>query len=99
MILSPTSYKSFNGKELGLAAVAENDHIRMKAYTDQPGMQLYTGFFLGNGPNFKKNVPQIQFGAFCLETQTEPNCVKHNDAIYRAGDTYYHYTVYEFLSK
>ena len=46
MILSPTSYKSFNVKELGLAAIAENDHLRMKAYTDQPGMQLYTGFFL-----------------------------------------------------
>lgn len=99
MILSPHSYKSFNGKELGLAAIAENERIRMNVYTDQPGMQLYTGYFLGKGPDFKNNIPQIQFGAFCLETQTEPNCVKHNEAIYHKGDKYHHYTVYEFLSK
>ena len=99
MILSPTSYKSFNEKDLGLVAIAENEHMRMKVYTDQPGMQLYTGYFLGNGPDFKNNIPQIQFGAFCLETQTEPNCVKHNEAIYPLGDIYRHYTVYEFLSK
>ena len=99
MVLSPTSYKSFNEKDLGLVAIAENEHMRMKVYTDQPGMQLYTGYFLGNGPDFKNNIPQIQFGAFRLETQTEPNCVKHNEAIYPLGDIYRHYTVYEFLSK
>lgn len=99
MILSPTQYKTFLEKSLGLAAVAENETLLMNVYTDQPGMQFYTGNFLGDGPAFKGNIPQIQYGAFCLETQTEPNCVKHGEAIYRPGDVYQHHTVYEFHKK
>lgn len=99
MILSPVSYKSFGDTELGLVAIAENEKMSMNTYTDQPGMQLYTGYFLGNGPDFKGGIPQIQYGGFCLETQTEPNCVKHNEAIYQAGEIYRHYTIYEFHKK
>ena len=69
------------------------------ATAEIPGMQFYTGNFLGNGPDFKGDIPQIRQGALCLEAQTEPNCVKHNEAIYPLGDIYRHYTVYEFLSK
>ena len=99
MILSPTIFKSFGEAALGLVAIAENDNLSMKVYTDQPGMQLYTGYFLGNGPDFKGNIPQIQYAGFCLETQTEPNCVKRNEAIYHSGEKYRHYTVYEFYQK
>ena len=87
MILSPTSY------------IAENDKLSMNVYTDQPGMQLYTGYFLGKGPDFKGGIPQIQYGGFFLETQTEPNCVKHGEGIYHSGEKYRHYTVYEFHKK
>lgn len=99
MILSPTSYKLFDEQKLGLVAIAENDKFLMNVYTDQPGMQLYTGYFLGKGPDFKGGIPQIQYGGFCLETQTEPNCVKHGEGIYHSGEKYRHYTVYEFHKK
>ena len=99
MILSPTSYKLFDEQKLGLVAIAGNDKLSMNVYTDQPGMQLYTGYFLGNGPDFKGGIPQIQYGGFCLETQTEPNCVKHGEGIYHPGEKYRHYTVYEFHKK
>ena len=96
MVLSPVIYKTFNNTELGLGAVAEGNNILMNVYTDQPGVQFYTGNFLGKGPNFRGNIPQIKYGAFCLETQTEPNCVKHGQGIYNAGEVYKHFTVYEF---
>ena len=99
MILSPTSYKLFDEQKLGLVAIAENDKLSMNVYTDQPGMQLYIGYFLGKGPDFKGGIPQIQYGGFFLETQTEPNCVKHGEGIYHSGEKYRHYTVYEFHKK
>lgn len=99
MILSSTSYKLFDEQKLGLVAIAENDKLSMNVYTDQPGMQLYTGYFLGKGPDFKGGIPQIQYGGFFLETQTEPNCVKHGEGIYHSGEKYRHYTVYEFHKK
>lgn len=98
-VVSPSVYKTFKDSSLGLIAVAENDSILMNVYSDQTGLQFYTGNFLGDGPDFKGNVPQIRFGGFCLETQTEPNCVKKNKGIYRTGDVYRHYTVYEFYKK
>ncbi|MBQ1950397.1 MAG: galactose mutarotase [Clostridia bacterium] len=96
MILSPTSFRSFHGVSLGLAAQAENDRLTLQVYTDQPGLQFYTGNFLGDGPCFKNGVPPIQYGAFCLEAQTEPNCIKKGIAIYDKGTTYSQHTVYKF---
>lgn len=99
MILSPEIFKTFGEKSLGLAAQVENSALVMRVYTDQPGIQFYTGNFLGNGPAFAGNVPQVKHGGFCLETQTEPNCIDRGEAIYRQGQTYTHYTVYEFENK
>ncbi|MBQ5840747.1 MAG: galactose mutarotase [Clostridia bacterium] len=99
MILSPTVFKDYQGVSLGLVAQAENDALCMQMYTDQPCLQLYTGNFLGDGPAFKGNIPQIRHGAFCLEAQTEPNCIQHGEAIYDKGQTYRQLTVYQFLKK
>lgn len=71
----------------------------MNVYTDQPGIQFYTGNFLGDGPDFKNNTPQIPHGAFCLEAQTEPNCIKKGLAIYDKDERYTQHTVYEFKNK
>lgn len=99
MILSCETYKEFNGQRIGLAAQLENSEMVMKMYTDQPGVQFYTGNFLGNGPNFKNDAPQIRQGALCLEAQTEPNCINHGECIYSKGEEYKQLTVYEFISK
>lgn len=99
MILSPKTFKLFNGISLGLAAIVENDNSVLNVYTDQPGIQFYTGNFLGDGPDFKNNIPQIPHGAFCLEAQTEPNCIKNGLAIYNKGERYTQHTVYEFKKK
>ena len=99
MILSPVTYKSFQGTSLGLAARAEGESLILNVYTNQQGLQFYTGNFLGNGPDFKNKIPQIPHGAFCLEAQTEPNCINRNKAIYSKGQEYLQLTVYEFLEK
>ncbi len=99
MILAPSVYKEFNGQEVGLVARLENTAMVMQMYTDQPGLQFYTGNFLGDGPNFKNGIPQIKHGGLCLEAQTEPNCINNGEAIYTKGEVYRQLTVYEFLSK
>ena len=93
-ILSPTVYKGYLGKELGLAAILEGDDIRMKVYTDQVGVQFYSGNFLGFGPDFKGGIKQIKHGALCLETQTEPNSVNAGVGFYENGEIYTQTTVY-----
>lgn len=99
MILNPVHFKEFEGESLGLAAQTENSQMVMRVYTDQPGVQFYTGNFLGDGPAFAGNIPQVQHGGFCLETQTEPNCINRGEAIYKKGQIYTQLTVYEFDKK
>lgn len=99
MIASPKIYKEFGGKTVGLLAKVENSKMTMNMYSDQPGLQFYTGNFLGDGPDFKGGVAQIRYGGLCLETQTEPNCVNHSKAIYKKDEDYLQLTAYEFILK
>jgi aldose 1-epimerase len=93
-ILAPTEYATLFGKKLGLCADVKGKKLGMKVYTDQPGVQFYIGNFLGNGPAFRGNTKQVFHGAFCLETQTEPDCINHGIGFYDKGEVYKHTTVY-----
>ena len=93
-ILCPDKFIESNGTKLGLAAEVRADRLKMSVYTDQEGVQFYIGKFLKGGPAFHGNVKKIMHGAFCLETQTEPNCINHGIGIYDKGMTYTHKTIY-----
>ncbi|MBQ3016836.1 MAG: galactose mutarotase [Clostridia bacterium] len=93
-ILSPVKSDVVFGKELPLIAEVKGDNLGMKVYTDQPGVQFYIGNFLGKGPDFRNNTKQVFHGAFCLETQTEPDCINHGIGFYDKGDVYTHTVVY-----
>ena len=96
--LNPLIYRRYFGKILGLGAVVTGENLRMYYYTDQPCCQLYLGNHLGkkaDEPSFHDGKPQIKNGTFCLESQTEPNCVNRGKAIYSAGEIYTQTTVYE----
>ena len=93
-ILSPEKSEAVFGKELGLIAEVKGKKLGMKVYTDQPGVQFYIGNFLGKGPDFRGNTKQVFHGAFCLETQTEPDCINHGIGFYDTGEVYTHSTVY-----
>ena len=95
-VLSPVEYKNFFGKSLGLVAEVSTTDLSMNVYTDQPGIQFYIGNFLGGAPDFKNGIKRVRHGAFCLETQTEPNCINSAVGFYSRGEKYRHTTVYEF---
>ena len=95
IVLKPEVFKEFLGAKAGLAATVENGELRMNVYTDQPGIQFYIGNFLGKGRDFKGGVKQVFHGAFCMETQTEPDCINHGEGFYEAGEEYTHVSVYE----
>ncbi len=96
-ILCPKISKEFFNFTLPLAASVTNGSLTLNVYTDQPGVQFYTGNFLDGEPNFRGGVKRIKHGAFCLETQTEPNCINHGIGFYDLGDIYEHTTVYEVV--
>ena len=99
LVLSPTTYESFLGKRVGLGAVVENNELRLEFFTDQPGVQFYIANFLGGKPDFAGGIQRIKHGGFCLEAQTEPNCIKHGEAFYDAGEKYMQTTVYRISKK
>ena len=52
-------------------------------------------FLSGDRPRLKGGAVKHKHGAFCLETQEEPDSPNHGGAILRAGDLYHTVTVYE----
>lgn len=98
-ILCPEFSKEFGNLNLSLAASVTNGSLTLNVYTDQPGVQFYTGNFLGGEPDFRGGAKRIKHGAFCLETQTEPNCINSGVGFYDLGNIYEHTTVYEVVKK
>ncbi len=98
-VLTPEIYESYLGKKLGLAAIVENSVLRLSVYTDQPGIQLYTGNGLSGNADFKGGVKAVKYGGLCLETQKEPNSVNQGIGIYDAGEEYTHTCVYKVERK
>lgn len=72
--------------------------IVMRAYTDCPGVQLYTANFVEHEKGKNGAVYEKRDG-FCLETQYFPNSANEENfasPILRAGETYETETVYAF---
>ena len=87
--------------ELRLAArVREPGSGRvMELYTDQPGVQFYTGNFLDGSVTGKGGVVYRKHGGFCLETQhypDSPNRPEFPSVVLRPGATYRHRMVHRF---
>ena len=78
-------------------AISPKTGIRMDCYTDQPGVQLYTGNMLK--VDFGKGGPMSQYQGFCLETQhfpDSPNNPDYPSTVLKAGETYHTVTEYRF---
>jgi aldose 1-epimerase len=80
----------------------DSSGIVMRVFTDQPGIQFYSGNFL-NGTNPIKNGRKDDFrGAFCLETQHYPNSPNEPSfpsTVLKPGQSYHSETRYEFGTK
>jgi aldose 1-epimerase len=89
--------RSQDGK-LALAAKAKDPASGrvMEVWTDQPGIQFYTGNFLDGSPT-SGGFPQ--HAAFCLETQhypDSPNRPEFPSTVLKPGQTFKSTTIYKF---
>jgi len=71
----------------------------LEVYTDEPGVQVYTGNFLDGTVRGKKGIAYKQRTALCLETQhypDSPNKANWPSVVLRPGETYTSHCVYKF---
>ncbi len=91
--------KSENGAyELFAEVYAPGTGIVMKAYTDLPGVQFYSGNFIKT-ENGKQGAVYKKRQGFCLETQFFPNSVNEpnfESPVIKAGEVYTTKTCYRF---
>ncbi len=90
-----------NGDMTVCAATLENTNngIRMEVYTDEPGVQVYTGNFLDGSVTGKGGVAHPQRSAICLETQhypDSPNKPQWPSVVLRPGEKYTGHCTYRF---
>ena len=74
----------------------------MEIFTDQPGIQFYTGNFLDGSIIGRGGVPYARRCGLCLETQKWPDALNHPDfpsIVLRPGETYRHRMVHRFSAQ
>ncbi len=95
--------KTGNGLEKAASVYDPNSGRYMEVFTTQPGIQFYTGNFLGGNLLYTKSGQKyVQHGALCLETQhfpDSPNEPSFPNTILKPGETYHEVTVYKFSVK
>lgn len=76
--------------------------IVLDVYTDEPGIQVYSGNFLDGTVTGKKGVVYNQHAGICLETQhypDSPNKPEWPSVRLNPGDTYTSHCIYKFSVK
>ena len=76
--------------------------IDLKVYTDEPGIQIYSGNFLDGTVTGKKGIKYLQRRGICLETQKypdTPNKPEWPSAVLRPGETYHSHCIFAFSVK
>ncbi len=86
---------------LRLAAVLSDpvSGRNLKVFTDQPGIQIYTGSHFDSSETGKLGAPIIKWAGLAMETQIfpdSPNKEHFPNAVLRPGETYKHTCVYQF---
>ena len=73
--------------------------IRLDVYTNEPGVQVYTGNFLDGSVTGKYGKVYDKRAAICLETQKypdTPNKPNWPTALLKPGETYHSHCAYKF---
>lgn len=76
----------------------EETGISMEMFTNQRGVQIYTGNYL-SGAHGKNGVVHNRYDGVCFEAQRYPDCVNHAEfpsCILRPGEKYWQKTIYKF---
>ena len=73
--------------------------ISLTVYTDEPGIQVYTGNFLDGTVKGKKGIVYPQRASVCLETQhypDSPNKPQWPSVLLKPGETYHSHCIFKF---
>jgi aldose 1-epimerase len=88
-----------NVNVLAAKAVSEQSGIVLEVYTDEPGIQFYTGNAMSGKDVGKQGVAYPHRGAFCLETQhypDSPNQPLFPSVVLLPGQSYRSSCIYKF---
>ena len=98
-VLADMGQEKANGLLKAAEAVGDKSGIRMALFTDQPGLQFYSGNWLGSTPPGKGGAKYEKYDAFCLETQNFPDAPHHPNfpsPVLKAGTLYKRTGLYRF---
>ena len=98
------TYKDGKGDDTQVAAslYSPTSGIFMEVYTNEPGVQCYTGNFLTGAIKGKKGIAYPQRASVCLETQKYPDSPNKKDwpsPYLKPGEKYYSHVAYKFSVK
>ena len=98
------TYKDGTGNDKMVAAslYAENTGIFLEVFTNEPGIQVYTGNFQGKGIACKHGIKYPKHVSVCLETQKYPDTPNKKDwptANLKPGEKYLSHVAYKFSVK
>ncbi len=88
--------------KLAFSLYSPESGILLEGYTDQPGVQVYSGNFLTGQVAGKHGVKYPMRASVCLETQKfpdSPNKPQWPSVVLRPGETYSHRCIYKFSVK
>ncbi|XP_040571367.1 galactose mutarotase isoform X2 [Lepeophtheirus salmonis] len=92
----------FDSKDLKLTAkVSHPSGNKMECWTNQLGLQFYTGNHLGDDSTLKgkSGIPYEKYGGFCLEAQNFPDAINNDNfpsCILEPGKKYESIIIYKF---
>lgn len=94
---------NYNGKVREVADVYDPSSGRyMQVFTDQPGIQFYSGNYLNGTQIGKDGIAYQQHAGLCLEAQHYPDSPhepKWPSVILKPGQVYHQTTIYKFSTK
>jgi aldose 1-epimerase len=79
--------------------VSPKTGIKLEVYTDEPGIQVYSGNFLDGSVTGKNGIVYNQRAGICLETQHYPDTPHHEDwpsVVLRPGEKYTSHCIFAF---
>jgi len=91
--------RNMDGYNYGAKVVDPKSGRTLEVYTDEPGIQFYSGNFLDSDTLGKSGKPYLFRSAFCLETQHFPNSPNQSNfpsTLLRPGEEYSSNCVYKF---
>ncbi|HEY0771423.1 MAG TPA: aldose epimerase family protein, partial [Sphingobacteriaceae bacterium] len=94
--------KAKEGLNHAATVVGDKSGIQMDIYTQEPGLQFYSGNFMKGKNTFKNGAKDEYRTAFAMETQhfpDSPNQAAYPSTVLNPGDKYHTVSVYKFSVK